>query len=345
VVLKKWIFIIIDIIEFKFSISCRKRGAGRVLSVSPFLTKMTPKIASKERAQETRNKMANFTSVTLGNGGVTVSKDSPAGSQSQGQRDQDMRNQAMVNDYATHQPQNMKITLGGNGAAFENILPQAVSAPTHSGLPGSLSTIQNSYGFPVGDLTKLEPSKDTIQVGGSRCTIDTAVNQGLLQRDGSGNLIESDMLRNLNSRHLNKSTPNTEQVVDLVPDHRETLTQLHQRAGTTQTSAFVSRAVHDTLSGKSLDHLVADFSQTVNARADTVQGWISEYMQSLSDTGIDQAAKLGRVDRDQLLSFVETLDSGVQARLLMAVHYGDISAVQHLIGLFKERSYTKAKGK
>ena len=290
--------------------------------------------------------MANFSSVTLGNGTTTVSNDSPAGALSQGERAHAALNQAMSTDFATTQPKNMRITSGPNGGSVETVEVQTAGAPSISGLPGSLGTIQTGAGFPLGDLTRLNPAMDTIMVGGSRCTINTAIQQGYLHRDAAGNLAETETLKAINKPYLTPAPPAPTEVVDLVPSHRETLTQLNQRAGSTQTSAFIAQAVQASVTGKSLDHLVADFAQTVNAQPDTVHAWVNEYISDLATKGFEQAAQMGKITNpEHFMAFMETLPDSTRARLVLAVHYGDKSALQYLLQAYKADSRKPSKGK
>lgn len=271
--------------------------------------------------------MANFTSVTLNGDQSETSNSKPAGEGRQVSR-------GMLNDMGSTQPQNMRVTSGPDGMTAETLKVQTAEGPKTSGLPGSLSTIQNSYGNPVGDMSAINPKTDSIQVGSSRCTIETAIQQGLLSRDGDGNLIESEALKSINEKHVRSLGENTK--VDLIPaDHRAVLNKFHERVGASATSAFIAQAAMAAVNGQGVDKLIEDFSQAAGAKSDTVHRWVTEYMNYLLDAGTKLAAHLGDIDEDKLTDFVGKLSKSKQGRLLMAMHYGDHSALKWLTRAYK----------
>jgi len=273
--------------------------------------------------------MGNFTSVTISNG------ETIANSHTGAELGTPPTRQGMLNDFAANQPKNLSVTASGGEMVLQEHGVQRVDAPTISGLPGSLSTLQNSFGAPIGDMSLVDPKTTTIMVAGSRATVESAINQGLLTRSSSGRLDESPLLKSLNAKYLEPAA--APEVVNLVDDgHRNTLNEMYKRVGSSQTTAFIAQAISSTITGKPCDALVADFSQSINAKQDTVVAWANEYINDLYDGAISQAARIGGIDAGEFSAFVQTLDKSTQTNLMMAAHLGDKSALQYVIQKFKK---------
>lgn len=281
--------------------------------------------------------MSNFQSVTISEGETFTSDSGPAqprkvnglSMMESAQSQPDRMSQGRMNDMASSQPGKMKVSFGGDGSStVEHIGTTSTSSGGPSGLPGVLSTIEDRHGTPVGDMSTLDPKTATIQVGSTRCTLETAMSMGLLHRDGAGNIIPSEQLQTSFAKGQEKAPSQT---VDLVSDHRGTLNQLYERAGVNSTTAFVGEMIQAAIYGGDVSKAASQFAEQAGATDDSVYEWGQSYVNDLFNIGMDAASELGNIDRDELTQFASELPKSTQVRLLLAVHMGDRSALTHLV--------------
>jgi hypothetical protein len=249
-------------------------------------------------------------------------------------------------DHHTVPQKNMQLTLSGNQLHMSSQKHTITNADGRGALPGSLCLAQDGFGRPLNSLHNADMDKCTVQVGGTRCSINQALQLGLLTQQANGEIRPTVEMDEMNKSHFEKPERYEVSMVE-DPDHVSTLREFQSRIGSTNLTAMLAQAANGIAHGTDTSSMIADFAQMSGADPDTIGPWLESYFGDIVSTGLAHVAHETGADPAELMEFVTSLPASRRAQLLMSAHMGDRSAYRWLADQwrdgFRKRAPKKAE--
>lgn len=284
--------------------------------------------------------MANYVGVTIGNGEAVVSDNGfNKGVMSQPEETGEGKGKRLDAQESMKSAGRQSVTINGNQMSYQEGGFMRVNSPTKGSLPGTLSTIKTPFGAPISDMTMIKPDS-LIEYRGTQMEVRTALHMGIMARDGAGNY----MVKGEENLKMGDPQPETQNEqknivqVDLSGDegHRDVVNTLKSKVGTLTMDNFMTQAMSSVVTGRPVEHLMADFAQQVGGDSDKVHTWVQDYVNTLYTNGIKHMAKAHGVSAAALENYVSTKTSkAYQASLLVALYHNNLRAGNELMSFYK----------